>query len=323
MDEMGLSPGSVQSIIDSKKAVERYQHRLDYCYAYLSENNFPDKHFQQQIEPELVSILKKNGKSKKCIQKEIRETNRRWGFLALTKSQFLIRLNHLIPEELDSAKWVNTYCHDVPFGCVTKDATDKLTPEQIQRWSDGNLLMYHKNSSYINLTGVLLSENFFVIETLCRTILFGSCLEFALKSLDEKTTVQHKEIYQSLKRMGDANSDKIICKLCSFNKRCKKCADFLILAQVYELFYHLRVIKDYKMEFWDMELFSPLFSQKNLEYMFNIVIKVQQIDTRIYNGYWRSPFHLYKDNQRIDTLIQDFDRWRSSKSKRERIEPLV
>jgi len=304
MNELGLSPNAVQSILDSKNPIERYQHRLEHCYAYLSENNFPDKHFKQLIEPELISILKKNGKSKKVIQKVIRESIRRWALLSQTKAQFLIRLHQLIPEELLTARKINSYYKDVPHGCVKSKKAKNMTIEDIQRWHEGNLLMAFKNSSYINLVGVLFSEQFFAVETMCRMILIGSCIEFSLKSIDEKTTIQHKEIYQSLRRMGDLDNDKLVCKICSFKKHCRKCEDYLILAQVYELYYHLRVIKDYKKDFWSSPLISSLFTKDNLNHMFGIVMKVEQIEDRINNGYWLSPFRISRDNDEINTLLQ-------------------
>ena len=63
--DFGLSPGSVQSILNSKDRVEKYQHRLDYCYAYLSKDNFEEGHFKRVILPSLVLLLKSEGKSKR------------------------------------------------------------------------------------------------------------------------------------------------------------------------------------------------------------------------------------------------------------------
>jgi hypothetical protein len=134
--------------------------------------------------------------------------------------------------------------------------------------------------------------------------IIGSCIEFALKTIDEKTTIQHKEIYQGLRRMGDLNSEKLVCKLCSFKKNCKKCEDYLILAQIYELYYHLRVIKDYKKEFWNMSFTMSLFNERNLNHMFNIVMKVEQIEDRINRDYWVSPFNISRDNDEIYSILQ-------------------
>jgi hypothetical protein len=171
MDELGLSPNAVQSILDSKNPVERYQNSLNYCYAYISENNFPDRHFKQLIEPELIAILKKNGKSKKEIQTEIRESIRRWALLSQTKAEFLIRIHQLIPEELLRARKINLYYKDIPQGCVNSKKITTMTSEEVQRWHEGNLLTTFGTSSYVNFIGVLLSEQFFAVETLCRMIL--------------------------------------------------------------------------------------------------------------------------------------------------------
>jgi hypothetical protein len=201
----------------------------------------------------------------------------------------------------------NQYYGNIPFICPSskKHFKEEIPPELRLQLRNGNLMIQYQISSYMNMIGVLLSEQFFAVETMCRMILIGSCVEFALKSVNVNTVIQHKEIHLALKRMGNKNDEKLTCKLCAFRKDCKKSEDFLILAQIYELFYHLRVIKDYRQEFWDAEFFVQIFKDGNLRHMLNLVMAVEQIQNKIDSDYWTIPFSITENNDLINSLSKE------------------
>ena len=90
-----------------------------------------------------------------------------------------------------------------------------------------------------NLLGLFCSELFFAVEAACRVICIGTCLDFAIKSLLSNIIIQHDEVYQTLKRIGHEDSEKVSCITCSNKASCKKIPPMTDIASFYELCYHI------------------------------------------------------------------------------------
>lgn len=303
MEELGLSANSVQKILQNKNWVEIYRERLSNCHSIITETRSPSNLFSDVIEPQLVISLGIDH-PKKEVDKIIRDNLQKWSLLFSYKYQFLIRLQQLIPEEVADTKKIQNFYSDVPLGPLDTDIFEKLSFNDRIKWSEGSKVVHFKNTSLKNFIGIFVSEEFFITEAMCRVILIGTCYEFALKSILPNTVIQHDEIYKTLKRLGSKKHDKVACKMCIVNEQCIQRDIFLELAQLYCLLYHLRVIKDYKMDFFNNRDFTNFLLNDFFIKSFEITCNFEKIIDKNFSKYWWSPSSLDIDSRDILRIIQ-------------------
>lgn len=305
MEELNLSAHSVQKILQNDKWVDVYRKHLDNCHSQIIESRFPMNIFPDIIKPQLVKTLKIDH-SNQDVDFLIRTNLQKWSLLSCYKYQFLIRLQQLIPLEIDDTKKIRDFYSDVPLGPIEHAIFEKLSEDNRIKWSEGSKMVYFKDSSLKNFIGIFVSEEFFITEAMCRVLLIGTCFEFALKSILPNTVLQHDEIHKTLKRLGSKKHDKVACKMCGVNKECIQRDIFLDLANFYCLLYHLRVIKDYKMDFFDNPDFTHFLLNDFFTKGFEITCNLENMINKNFAGYWSSPdvLTLSKGSREIHQIIQ-------------------
>ena len=303
MNELGLTAKSVESIVLKKEWVQIYRTHLDYNYSNLHVNEFPENTFMNLIKPQLIITLK-NDFENALVESKIRKSLQKWTLLAGFKSYYLIRLKQLIAAEILEHKEIQKKFSDIPRGPTSASTIDKMSPENQLRWHIGNILITYKESSVTNLLGNFVSEQFFTLEAFCRSISIGSCLEFALKSILPNVVIQHDEIHKTLKKLGTQKNDRISCKMCPINEKCVRNKAYSNLADIYALYYHLRVIKDYKIDYLRDSKFENFLLEDFLNKSFKITCEIEKIENKIYSDYWFSPFSLEKDEIMINDYLK-------------------
>ena len=161
--------------------------------------------------------------------------------------------------------------------------------------------------NYKNILGLFCSELFFTVEAACRVICIGTCLGFAIKSLFSNVIIQHDEVYKTLKRIGQENTENVSCITCANKKSCLEIPSINEIASIYEFCYHIRVIKDYKKEFyWERNLehnFEDFLIQKYLPEGMKIIYFLESFIKTLFDKYWWIPFDLKNDKEMMTKFI--------------------
>jgi hypothetical protein len=244
------------------------------------------------------------------LANKIYHTFDKWSWLYQLKSSFLIRLQFLIPQEMKELSEFKEEFKNIPSGPVNQSIFESMSFEEKTRYLDANKLLPFKNYSTKELMGICVSEHFFHFESMCRLICIGSCFEFALKSILAKNAIQHDEIYKTMNRLNNPKKDKESCIFCPIKSQCNGKPYFLILSNIYVLFYHLRVIKDYKIQFFSNRDFYKFLIKDFLIKGFKLSSQTEKIVNKIYSGYVFSPFLLERD---IENIKEALERYYASK----------
>ena len=272
----------------------------------LSAIDFPSERFNTSIKPLLEKALE-NELSESPEKVNIRESIQRWMLISHNKSALLIKLLDLIPKELSESNKIFTHFKDVPIGPQDSDVVEQMNEIERERWHEGNIAISFAGLSINNIVGLFVSELFFTIEAMCRVICIGSCLEFAIKTVLPTTIIQHDEVYKTLKRLGLDSNSKVTCKLCRANQDCSGFDSYSKLASFYELLYHLRVIKDYRLEFYFEKNLTDFLLGEYLTKGFEITSIFDKIMDRLFHSYLRFPVSVADQKEKISMILKQLE----------------
>lgn len=295
MGDLGFSTKSIQSILQKENWVEIYRQELTDRLSALEEikDAFPKRRFVRVIKPQLDFLEKSNV--------NVREPIRRWMLISHSKFYSLLKILSQLPKELSEAEEIGKKYSGVPIGPLDPEIFKQMSKTEIQRWHEGNIILNYTTTSIQNFLGIFVSELFFTIEAMCRAICTGSCLYFAVKSVSPEITIQHNEIFKTLRRL-DNEKNNVSCKLCSLKNKCS-IYGYSKIADVYELFYHIRAVKDYRLEFY--------FTKKLLKFLFGEYVRkgfqatyiIDTIMNRLFLGYLESPLSLEEETEKIMNIL--------------------
>lgn len=303
MVRLGLSPSAIHLFLQKPDWIDIYCNELIQRCIGLSENDFPQKYFTKIIKPRLERALEKelSGKAKRI---DIRNTVQRWMLISHYKAQSLIRLMLLIPGELTLLKQTLDKYNGIPIGPVHSDVFHNMTNDEKDSWHQATIALAFSHSSVMNILGLFVSELFFTFEAMARTLCIGSCLEFALKSILPSVTIQHDEINQSLRRLGKRDKEKVACRLCPINDECFQSPSYYKISLIYELLYHLRTIKDYRLEFYFEHGMAPFILEYLVPKGFESLCVIDKVLNRIFQEYMISPLPLVNHKEEIYKLFK-------------------
>jgi hypothetical protein len=302
MINLGFSVNSIQSILSKDSWVAIYQEELCERLVGLekTQNNFVKGNFVELIKPQLERIFEN-----KLSEFEIRELIRKWLMIVILKSNSLIKLLEHIPNELNEADKVYKKYSDVTLGPIDCETVDKMSSEQKIKWHEGSIITFYAATSVKNLLGIYASELFFTFEALCRVICNASCLEYAVKVFIPNAVVQHNEIYKTLRKLSGENSNNVGCKLCPICGSCFN-KDFLKIASIYEVFYHIRAIKDYREEFYDNVEFQIFLRDDYLQKSFKALCIADNITNDLLKNYLRYPLTIAETREKVSTIQKNW-----------------
>lgn len=302
MVNLGLSPNAIQSVLQKTDWVNIYKQELSERCSDLNAMGFPEKYFVNAIKPHLEKALQ-DEISNDSKKDELRKIIQRWMLVSEFKSQSLIRLLLLIPDELSLSNRVKKKYRAVPIGPQDSDVVDQMTPEELQNWHEGSLAIFFAGTSISNLLGLFVSELFFTFEAMARVLCIGICLEFAIKSILPSIIIQHDEIHKTLRRIGNESKQKVSCKMCSLQEICFRSLSYQKISQIYELFYHLRAIKDYRLEFYFEPELTTFLIKDYMPQGFAIACVADEAIDRIFSGYMKSPLLLKDYKDKIHSIL--------------------
>jgi len=285
MTTLGLSTNAVKSILQRNDWVRLYSRELDERVSDIkgNEQTFPERRFLELIKPRLENIFDPD-----AMQYQVRESIRKWAFIGDMKAYYLIKLLEEIPIQLSEASKTYREYSDIPMGPQDEDIVQRMTKEERERWHRGNVTLVYTSVSVQNLLGIFASELFFGLEAMCRAICSGSCLSYAIKAALPDATIQHNEIYRTLRTIAGEGGDNVTCKMCPMSAQCG-IGSYLSIAQVYELFYHIRAIKDYRQEFYFNADLQSFLVNDYIHKGFQALCIIDEVRSRLLKGYLVSP----------------------------------
>lgn len=299
MQNLGLSPAAVQKILQDRDWVEKYRTRLTDLCKSPPNSDFLDRYFVNFVKEPLQKSLQKGSD-----KVDFRETIQRWWLISDHKAEGLMRLILLISDEFSVLRDIKAQYDGVPFGLIHAEAVAKMSKEELDRWRECSTVVSFANRTVTNLLGLYVSEAFFTLEAMARTVCIGSCFEFALKSVLPDVTVQHDSVHKTLLRLSKQQKDSVVCRLCTLNDICVSNNFYSQFARIYELFYHLRVVKDYRLDFYFERELIPFLLEEYLSKTFKVICEFDKVLNRLYRDYMESPISL---SERQELVLKAFE----------------
>jgi len=287
MKSLGCSPQSVQSILNKHNWIEIYQKEFAKRYLALSKSNIPRRYFADKLKKHLELIFEE--KNALGINWQVRKAVQKWMQISNYKAQSLILISQLSSQHKRTSKIITNRYKGIPIGPQDSTTVSKMNLEERKKWREGNIALSYTSVSNSNMIRLYISELFFCFEAYCRTLCTGSCLEFAVKSISPTVTIQHDEVYKTLKRLGGGNEDKVACQLCQIKNTCIKFPSCLEIAAVYELFYHLRVVMDYHTEIYENTGFRKYLINCLMKKSLEIISKMDILQNKLFSNYMVFP----------------------------------
>ncbi len=303
MHNLGLSPSAVQSILQKHDWVKICRDELAQRLSGLIETDFPEGYFARSIKPQLDRALQQELTLDGTSIVDIRGTIQRWILISNFKAQLLIRLSSLIPNEFSVYNEIMEKYSGVPLGPQDSEVIDKMTEDELKWWHYGNIAIFFTSSSVTNILGLFVSELFFTLEAMARALCIASCLAFSIKSVLPMVTIQHDEIYKTLKRLGSKDRDKVTCRLCPIAESCICSQSYNQIALIYELFYHLRVIKDYRLDFYFEPELIPFLMADYIPQGFEVICTIDKVIHRVFLNYMVSPLSIADHKEKIYNIF--------------------
>lgn len=286
---LGFSAIAIQKMISSPNWVETYREELKSRVADLKVDSFEKDLFISALKEKLYKALESELSTDEYF---VRNSIAEWMQISHLKAFSMFNAIPRILNQLTKTVEIYEQYLDVPIGPQEKTIVKKMDQETVAKWRSGSLMAFYSEASINNVLGTYVSEVFFTTEAMLRIICMGSCVEFAIKTILPNQIIQHDFIHKTLKRLGNESSEKVNCRLCSMNDTCKRKNDFLVIASIYEVFYHLRAIKDYKRAFYFNDNLSEFLISDFIPTGLNVVFSLDEIINNIYSNYLYFPYSL-------------------------------
>lgn len=297
MTTLGFSANSISAIMSKDGWVDIYNVELNERLANAKNNSFPEKYFIHTIKPLLDQFVgdRQNTNIRKIIQK--------WMMIYLYKARAILRIQYIEKEDKKKYEIIQTKYAGIPIGPLGEDEIEAMTIEERKRWHEGNIANEYAWNNHQNILGLFCSEMFFTVEAACRVICIGACLDFSIKSLFSNMVIQHDEVYKTLKRIGQLNTEKVTCITCANKDKCTGLPQITDIVSLYEICYHLRVIKDYKIEFYWHRPFEEFVKNNYLKKGIDILFIFEEVIRAIFSNYLRYPRTLKDDEKDMPRFI--------------------
>jgi hypothetical protein len=288
-NELGFSATAIQKMLSNEKWVEIYQSELKTRSESLNAKAFEKGMFntflKEKLQKSLASEISKD-------EHYIRNGIAKWMQISHLKAFSMFCVMPFVQAQLKKTLEIYTRYHDVPLGPQDGKLVKKMDEEMLEKWRDGNMMIFYGEASINNVLGLYVSEVFFTTEAMLRIICMGSCIEFGIKTILPNQIIQHDEIYKTLKKLSNDDYGKVNCRLCSMNDKCPRRLEFGHLAAVYEVLYHLRAIKDYKREFYFNDSLTDFLIKDFTPVGLNIVFVLDEIINNVYSDFLMFPYTL-------------------------------
>jgi len=297
VNNLGFSAKSVSRILGSDNWVEVYRQELKERIEKIDVKAIPREYFSKEIRPLLETFVGDRP------EVDIRRIVQKWMLIFTYKAWAVLRIYDLIPRDKAIHDAIYTKYRNIPSIPLDSVAYERMSDQEKKQWHEGHLARSYSNYNYRNVLGLFCSELFFAVEAACRVICIGTCLDFSIKSLLSNIVIQHDEVFKTLKRIGSERADNVSCITCASKQKCHEIPSVTDTAAMYELCYHIRVIKDYKLEFYWEETFKNFVENDYVANGVELLSSFESILESLFSGFLESPFSIKKDWKTMKKLV--------------------
>lgn len=291
-DSLSLNPNSVSRLVAARDWIDAFSSEYERVAKALILCDYPDEDlFEQRI---IVS-----GRN---VYKEHREAVRRWMMLAWHKGRSLFTALQQLPLALNLETAARSQFEDVELGPIDSDVAAALDQSQLSRIRDANIIMGYSRDAILNCCGYFISELFFSFEAMSRVICMGSCLQFFYRTILPNVTVQHKDVFDALNSLSADSRDRISCRMCRASDVCCSGQVFRCLRDFYLLAYHLRVIRDYKTQFYSTDGLAEALLNTVVPLGLEVVYRTEAFMSQSIGNRMRFPLLLSQQRGYIDRI---------------------
>ena len=227
----------------------------------------------------------------------------RWMLIASYKNKSLLKAFHDLDSNLRLHDLAQSKYAGIELGPIPEDMAKSLSEKDLDTIRDANVILGYTTVSILNTCGQFVSEMFFSFESMCRVICMSSCLEIFLKTITPNISLQHQDISKALNRLSKPERDRVLCKMCKADIFCKCYPVFQYLADFYSLLYHMRVIRDYRKEYYMAEGLASNLINKYLSVGFRAVCKADKIMEKSIGNRMRSPISISDEKENIENIL--------------------
>jgi hypothetical protein len=286
MNNLGFSANAVSRILGNQNWVDVYRTESEDRLKKINETLIPKQYFLKEIKPLLESFVGDRP------DVDIRKLVQKWMLLFTMKAWGVIRIQDVISNDKSKYEQLYSKYGSTPSGPLDSEAIKKMSKQDIEQWQEASLVRAYSRYNYKNVLGLFCSELFFAVEAACRVICIGTCLDFAIKSLLANVVIQHDEVFKTLKRIGSEQTENVSCITCVSKQKCHEIPSVNNISALYELCYHIRAIKDYKLEFYWEESFEEFLEAHYLTRGVELLTCFESILDSLFSGFLMFPFKL-------------------------------
>ena len=293
MNQLYLSPNSVSKLLSDELWVESYFNFFEETVNRLEVCIFPDD--------DLLKIRILDPMDLRYL--DFRSEFQRWMLIAYYKNKALLKAFYDLDNDLKLHSMAKSKYDGIELGPIPEDIAQNLNREELDTIKEANIILGYTGVSILNTCGQFISELFFSFEAMCRVICMASCLEIFLKTITPNISLQHQDIAKALNRLSNPERDRVLCKMCKADSVCKSYSIFKYLYDFYLLLYHMRVIRDYRKEYFSTEGLADKLINIFLLYGFKAVCKTEKIMEESIGHRMRFPLSLSEEKQNIEIIL--------------------
>lgn len=284
MNNLGFSANAVSRVLSNKNWVDVYRTEFKDRLEKINETVIPKQYFLKEVKPLLESFVGDRPKV------DMRKIVQKWMLIFTIKAWGVIRIQNLISNDKIKYEQIYSKYSKIPSSPLDSEAIEKMSKQEKEQWHEGSLARAYSRYNYKNILGLFCSELFFAVEAACRVVCIGTCLDFSIKSLLSNMVIQHDEVFKTLKRIGSEQTENVSCITCVSKQKCHEIPSVNNISALYELCYHIRAIKDYKLEFYWEESFEKFLEADYLTRGVELLSCFESILDSLFSGFLMSPF---------------------------------
>lgn len=298
MKNLGFTVNAVEQVLARSGYIAIYQSALKLHLDNLKRSEI--RSFDSYFKDYILFTLRQNPNFQ-FGRREIREKIRKWMYVSVMKFDLLLSLPEIINIFDGGYKASLQKYAGIPLGPIDEDVVNSLDDSNRARLRDANVTISHFSSTIHGLLIILVSSSFLSLEYICRAICYCTCYQFLVASLQNPHVVQHQQVYKTLHRLAAKEKQSNACINCPIISKCQLHVLDPIIG-LYEIFYHLRVICDYKSLIFSEPDFQLFIRNEFLPKSIEALILADQSLEVFSAGYLKSPVSFKERSERLPSL---------------------
>lgn len=298
MTNLGFTVNAVEQVLARLEHIAIYQSTLGLHLDNLKQSEM--RSFESYFRDNILFALGQD-QNVHFRRREIREKIRKWMYMSIMKFDLLLALPEMISifegrHQASLQKYAG-----IPLGPIEEDVVNSMDASNRAQLRDANVTISHFSATIHGLLITWVSSSFLSLEYICRAICYCTCYQFLLASLQKPSVVQHQQVYKTLRRLAAKEKRSEACVNCPIISKCQLHILDPIIG-LYEVFYHLRVICDYKGLIFSNPNIQTFIRNEFVPKSLEALILADQSMEVFSAGYLRSPLSFKERSELFPSL---------------------